>query len=123
MEQREALDAELGRARRRDRRARGPRSNELQATIADAERRDRRRDRGERRERGPSSRRTIARVRSCATTSAAGRRTGRGRGPARRHDVPGLPPLDPVDGSRADPQRPPGEVVAYCDNCAAILVP
>ena len=37
------------------------------------------------------------------TTSAGGRRTGRGRGAARRHDMHGVPPVDPVDRSGAHP--------------------
>ena len=34
-----------------------------------------------------------------------GAEPGRGRGPARRHDRAGVPPVDPVDRSRADPPR------------------
>ena len=43
----------------------------------------------------------------------AGPEQGRGRGPARRHVVHRVPPVDPVDGSRADPPgcRRPGRVL------------
>ena len=104
MEQREALDGELA--------ALDAAIAALQATVARVAARRSPRPR-------PRSTSEIARETAVRADLAAADRgvaaarlraparaePGRGRGPARRHDVPGVPPHDPVDGSRADPPR------------------
>ena len=47
--------------------------------------------------------------RSSRRTSRSGRATQRGRRPARRHVVPGVPPDDPLDRGRQHPQVGPGD--------------
>ena len=105
MERREALDA---RARERSTQSISDivsrDRNDCTATIAAAEAEIDERARRGRRRAGRRGRHPCA-TRCCATTNAAGAEQGRGRGAARRHDVPGVPPDDPVDGSRTDPPR------------------
>ena len=104
MEQREALDGGARRARRRDRGAAGDGG----AVAADDRARPRPRSTTRSREESAAraelgqADRGVAAARLRAPPVAEPRR---GRGPARRHDVPGVPPHDPVDGGRADPPR------------------
>ena len=103
MEKREALDGELATLDAAIAALQATVSR-LRATIAETEVEiddEIARDRGGAGRSGQADRRVApARLRTPACAEPRG-----GRGPARRHDVPGVPPDDPVDGSRADPPR------------------
>ena len=102
MEERESLDGEID-AHEEKRSADPRRRADARGNARGRRTRDRRRGRGRDGRARRRSREHHAR-RSCATTRPGGaREPRRGCGEARRHHVPGLPPVDPVDRGGTDP--------------------
>ena len=109
MEQRETLDTEITKAEG-EQRALGT-DDVTRLAVDDRRRGGRDRRRGRDRNRGAGgARRGRDRRRCCAGLRAApGQEPRRRRGAARRHDLPGLPPHDPVDRSGTDPACRPAK--------------
>ena len=102
MEARETLDAELAVARRRHRRGSTAEIERLRAVIAAAEA-EIDAELAEEDAAWAAQAAVGAGVAARRLRAAPRAEQGRGRGPARRHVVHRVPPVDPVDRSRADP--------------------